>query len=235
MHGVRPGRARELDLTARCEERTRESSGTGTAAATVRSADRGRAPRTVGSGGEYQAQPGKAPALGGRRYGSGALARSQFRLRRRAARPPVFADRSTRHMGRDREVLITADVGVTPARQNPSDSDPRSRSRGRGPQKNQIHAPAPNCRQGGGPRQPGAPHSAARGPPGASCSWSRQREGKTTQVRKARKVTGRRRETVVSARRTRSAPRRRPVQTWVSGSVADGPLGQGQGPGERSP
>ena len=121
MHGVRRGRARELDLTGpmpRAGEGTSGSSGTGTATAT--------APPPVAEPATPPAPPQpayeKPPPSAGR----------MIRLRARLARSQSgFGSALLGLLSRDRldddtwdeleEVLITADVGVTPARQITSD------------------------------------------------------------------------------------------------------------------
>src|SRR3984885_10824219 len=119
MHGVRRGRARELDLTGPLPQASdQDSSGTGTATAT--------APPTPAELRAPSAPPKpsleKPPPSAGR----------MVRLRARLARSQSgFGSALLGLLSRDRldddtwdeieEVLITADVGVTPARQIVSD------------------------------------------------------------------------------------------------------------------
>src|SRR5580692_12645169 len=128
MHGVRRGRARELDLTGPMPKASdQDSSGTGTATAT--------APPTAAELLAPSAPPKpsleKPPPSAGR----------MVRLRARLARSQSgFGSALLGLLSRDRlddetwdeveEVLITADVGVTPARQITSDLQTRVKVEG---------------------------------------------------------------------------------------------------------
>ena len=129
MHGVRRGRARELDLTGPMPKASdQNSSGTGTATAT--------APQpTIEAPAEPAAPPRpsleKPPPSAGR----------MVRLRARLARSQSgFGTALLALLSRDRlddetwdeieEVLITADMGVTPARQITSDLQTRVKVEG---------------------------------------------------------------------------------------------------------
>jgi fused signal recognition particle receptor len=127
MHGVRRSRARELDLTGsmpRVDDNTSAGGGTATATAPAPSAQRPEAERQEAPRQEAQARPSleKPPPSAGR----------MVRLRARLARSQSgFGTALLSLLARDRlddetwdeieEVLITADVGVTPARQMTSD------------------------------------------------------------------------------------------------------------------
>ena len=119
MHGVRRGRARELDLTGSMPKLDDTSAGTGTATATAPPQQRQAPP-------EPAAPP--RPALEKPPPSAGRM----IRLRARLARSQSgFGSALLSLLSRDRlddetwdeleEVLITADVGVTPARQIASD------------------------------------------------------------------------------------------------------------------
>jgi fused signal recognition particle receptor len=122
MHGVRRGRARELDLTGpipKAGDQTSPGTGTATATAPPPTAQR---PTPV----EPMAPP--APALEKPPPSAGRMVRLRARLARSQS---GFGTALLALLSRDRldddtwdeieEVLITADVGVTPARQIASD------------------------------------------------------------------------------------------------------------------
>jgi len=122
MHGVRRGRARELDLTGSMPRLDDTSAAAGTATATAPAPPEQRQARPEQRQGPPPPALEKPPPSAGR----------MIRLRARLARSQSgFGSALLALLSRDRldddtwdeleEVLITADVGVTPARQITSD------------------------------------------------------------------------------------------------------------------
>ena len=218
MHGVRRGRARELDLTGPMPKGRPARHG-GQRRPPPR---RPRMPRTAEPPAPPRPSLEKPPPSAGR----------MVRLRARLARSQSgFGSTLLALLSRDRlddetwdeieDVLITADVGVTPARTITSDLRTKVKVEGtKDPRRGQGDAQDRAARPGGDPGQPRAADPAARGPPGGRPRGRRQRHRQDHHLRQARQVAGRRRQTVVlGAADTFRAAAADQLQTWGSGSA----------------
>ena len=239
MHGVRRGRARELDLTGplpkASDQTLARDGGTATATAPPTAAEL-LAPRP------RRRRPGRAWRSRRPRPGGWSGCGPGWPGRRAASARALLGLLSRDRLDDDtwdeiEEVLITADVGrdarpadhVRPADQGQGGGQPDP---GRGAR----DAPRRAARPGGDRGEPGAAHPAARGPPGGRAHGRRQRHRQDDHLRQARPGAGRRRADG-GARRGRHVPRgggRPAADLGRAGRRADRPLRQGPGrPGQR--